>query len=351
MYLVQNQKNQIRKKFRLSGLKEIIAEFLIKSISFTSFIFIILIFIFVFRETLPIFFQQEKKATIENVEEYETYGDESISLNLLPTELTVTKNEQISDEGTLSKIIGEIWQPISNNPKFGLISLFIGSLKVTIIAILFAAPIAIAAALYTSFFASKKIRVILKPTIEFLASFPSVVIGFLALTVFATFFQQLFGTVFRLNAFVGGIALALAVIPIIYTVADDALVAIPTHFTEASYALGASKWQTAIYVILPGAIHGIFAAVLLGIGRAFGETMIVLMATGNAALISFNFAEPVRTLTATIGAEMAEVVFGDTHYNVLFFIGTLLLVFTFILNIIAEVVVKKGIIKKFSGSE
>lgn len=127
--------------------------------------------------------------------------------------------------------------------------------------------------------------------------------------------------------------------------------AIPTHFTEASYALGASKWQTAIYVILPGAIHGIFAAVLLGIGRAFGETMIVLMATGNAALISFNFAEPVRTLTATIGAEMAEVVFGDTHYNVLFFIGTFLLVFTFILNIIAEVVVKKGIIKKFSGSE
>lgn len=214
---------------------------------------------------------------------------------------------------------------------------------------LFAAPLAILAALYTAEFANKKMKEIIKPTIELLAGFPSVVIGFFALMVLATFLQNIFHYSTRLNSFVGGIAMGIAAIPIIFTITEDALTAVPRSFNEASLALGASKWQTAFFVILPAATPGIFAAILLGIGRVFGETMIALMATGNAALMDLNPFESVRTLAATIGAEMAEVVFGDTHYNVLFLIGSLLFVFTFILNAIAEFYVKGKLMKRIQG--
>ena len=131
--------------------------------------------------------------------------------------------------------------------------------------------------------------------------------------------------------------------------AEDALAAVPKHMTEASLALGATKWQTALYVTLPAATPGVFAAVLLGFGRAFGETMIVLMATGNAALLGWGLADPVRTMSATVGAEMAEVVFGDTHYRVLFLIGALLFVFTFALNAFAEGYVRRRLLRRFRG--
>jgi phosphate transport system permease protein len=152
-----------------------------------------------------------------------------------------------------------------------------------------------------------------------------------------------------LNAFVGGIAMGLAAIPIIYTLTEDALTAVPRTFTEASLGLGASIRQTAFSVILPAATPGIFAAVLLGIGRVFGETMIALMATGNAAIVSANPFDSVRTLSATIGAEMAEVVFGDTHYNVLFLIGSLLFIFTFTLNALAEFYFKNRVVRRIQG--
>jgi phosphate transport system permease protein len=159
-----------------------------------------------------------------------------------------------------------------------------------------------------------------------------------------------FGYPYRLNAFVGGVAMSLAVIPIIFTVAEDALTAVPKYMKEASLALGASKWQTAVFVTLPAATPGVFAAVLLGFGRAFGETMIVLMATGNAAIFSLNFLEPVRTMSATIGAEMAEVVFGETHYHVLFLIGAILFLFTFTLNAVAELFIRQRLLKRFKGA-
>ncbi|MBF8249035.1 MAG: Phosphate transport system permease protein, partial [Bacteroidetes bacterium] len=235
-------------------------------------------------------------------------------------------------------------------PKYGLLPLFVGSLKVSLIAVLIAAPVAILAALFTAAFAPKWAKEILKPAIEILAGFPSVVIGFFALVVLATYIQNTFGIEYRLNAFVGGIALALAVIPIIYTISEDAMGAVPKSFSEASLALGATKWQTALFVILPAATPGIFAAMLLGIGRAFGETMIVLMATGNAALLSADPFEPVRTMSATIGAEMAEVVFGDTHYNVLFLIGSLLFIVTFSLNAMAEIFIRQRLMKRFGGA-
>ncbi|MEI6916287.1 MAG: ABC transporter permease subunit, partial [Armatimonadota bacterium] len=154
----------------------------------------------------------------------------------------------------------------------------------------------------------------------------------------------------RLNAFVGGAAVALAIIPIIYTVAEDALSSIPRSFREASLALGATKAQTALSVVVPAATSGIAAAVILGTGRAIGETMIVLMATGNAAMVSANPFESVRTMAATIGQEMAEVAFGSAHYRVLFFIGVLLFVMTFTLNTISLIFVRR-IAKKLGTSK
>lgn len=348
---MNNQNNSLKKEFHFS---DFIAEHIIKLVSFLSFIVILLIFLFVFREALPIFSYSESNA-VYNEEEFdqETYGEEFLENKPVPKESE--ENKQVSKKSEYKSIwenlLGTRWEPISTEPKFGILPLIVGSFKVTLIAILIAAPLGILAALYTSFFAPKWLKEILKPSIELLAGFPSVVIGFFALVFVASFFQRIFGFEYRLNAFVGGIVLSLAVIPIIFSVTEDALSAIPKSFVEASLALGAEKWQTAIFVVLPAATPGIFAAVLLGIGRAFGETMIVLMATGNAALLSFSFFEPVRTMSATIGAEMAEVVFGELHYNILFFLGSILFIFTFILNSIAEFVVRDKLMKKFGGTK
>ena len=253
------------------------------------------------------------------------------------------------NQSALNTMLTKDWVPVSDKPRYGILALIIGTFKITLISLLFAAPLAILAALYTAVFANKKMKEIIKPTIELLAGFPSVVIGFFALMVLATFLQNVFHYSTRLNSFVGGIAMGIAAIPIIFTITEDALTAVPKSFYEASLALGASKWQTAFFVILPAATPGIFAAILLGIGRVFGETMIALMATGNAALMDLNPFESVRTLAATIGAEMAEVVFGDTHYNVLFLIGSLLFVFTFVINAIAEFYVKGKLMKRIQG--
>lgn len=246
-------------------------------------------------------------------------------------------------------LIGDTWQPVSTVPKFGMLPLIIGTLKVTLISLLFGAPLAILAALFTSMFAPKWARETIKPIIELLAGFPSVVIGFFALIVMATIFQDIFHYQYRLNSFVGGIAMSFAIIPIIYTISEDALTAVPNTLRDASTALGATRWQTAFKIVLPAAIPGVFAAIILGFGRAFGETMIALMATGNAPLTSANILEPVRTFAATIGAEMAEVVFGDQHYNVLFLIGAMLFVFTFSLNMLVEFYVRKKLLKRLQG--
>ncbi|AOW09063.1 phosphate ABC transporter permease subunit PstC [Flavobacterium gilvum] len=386
-------KESLKKQFRLS---EFLAEKVITSIAFLSIATIFLIFIFVFKESMPLFrFGNNDKTKTEiqasNVGKPESYGASSEELKpesygaetteelkpetygsepapqddlkpesygdtpkedlTVPVEDETNAVSQNSEESgkTWNTFVSTEWVPVSDNPRYGLIGLLIGTLKVTIIAMLIAGPLAVLAALYTSCFASKKNKEIIKPIIEMLAAFPSVVIGFFALMVLASFFQNVFGYDSRLNAFIGGIAMALAAIPIIYTISEDALASVPKTYTEASLALGASKWQTAFFVVLPAATPGIFAALLLGIGRIFGETMIALMATGNAALLSANPFESVRTFAATIGSEMAETVFGETHYSVLFFIGSLLFVFSFALNAIAEFYVKGKLLKKFQG--
>jgi phosphate transport system permease protein len=242
------------------------------------------------------------------------------------------------------------WNPVSTvQPMFGIWPLILGSLKVTLIALLFAGPVGILSALYTTTFAPKWAREFLKPAIEILAGIPSVVIGFFALMILASALQGILGMEYRLNALVGGIGLSLCVIPIIYTLSEDAINAVPKYLTEGSLALGATRWETNFLVVLPAATPGIFAALLLGLGRAFGETMIVLMATGNAALIDASLTNPVRTLSASIGAEMAEVVQGDLHYSVLFFLGMVLFAFSFALNAIAEFYVRARLMKRFKG--
>ncbi|MEI6683829.1 MAG: phosphate ABC transporter permease subunit PstC [Bacteroidota bacterium] len=360
-------KESLRKKFRLS---EFLSEKIITGVAFLSIAIIILIFFFVFKESIPIFYTSKKAPVkVEQVSKPEQYGgaetkektntsgQEQYGVTTNDTMMIENQKKGIdtvvhgSDEATFKSLSGKQWLPVSDNPRYGLIPLFVGTLKITLLAILFAAPIAILAALFSASFAPYWLRELIKPAIELLAGFPSVVIGFFALMVMATFFQSLFGYDGRLNAFVGGVAMALAAIPIIFTITEDALTAIPHTYTEASLALGATRWQTALFVTLPAATPGIFAAILLGIGRVFGETMIALMATGNAAMTSVNPFESVRTLAATIGAEMAEVVFGDTHYNVLFLIGSMLFVFTFSLNALAEFYVKGKLVKRFQGKQ
>jgi phosphate transport system permease protein len=340
-----------QKRFRLT---EFLVEKLITATAFLSFAFIVLIFAFVFREATPLFFSSgEVTSVASKPAEQETYGEEQLSdaqRGALARRKEKTPVEQTGEgSATVRNLVGKTWQPVSSKPKYGLLPLVTGSFKVTIVAVLIAAPIAILSALFTSAFAPKWSKEVLKPTIEILAGFPSVVIGFFALIAMATLLQNVFGFQYRLNAFVGGLALSLAVIPIIYTITEDSLTRVPRVMTEASLALGATKWQTALFVVLPAATPGILAAILLGIGRAFGETMIVLMATGNAAMFSAGFFEPVRTMSASIGAEMAEVVFGDTHYTVLFFIGSILFLFTFTLNAIVELVVRQRLMKRFQG--
>jgi phosphate transport system permease protein len=236
---------------------------------------------------------------------------------------------------------GYIWQPVSSVPKYNIVPLFIGSLKVTLVALLFAVPLSLAAAIYVSQLAPVRVREILKPAIEMLAGIPSVVLGFFALIVLATALQELFGYRFRLNAFVAGIALGFAIIPVVFSISEDALTGVPRSYAQAALALGASSWQAAWKVVLPAALPGVFAAVVLGFGRAIGETMIVLMVSGNASIVSWDLLDSTRTITATIAAELAETVVGGDHYRVLFLLGTLLFAVTFASNLVADLIIRR----------
>jgi phosphate transport system permease protein len=222
-----------------------------------------------------------------------------------------------------------------------MVPLIIGSLKATLVALLLSIPLGVGAAIYVSQLARPAVREIVKPTIEMLAGIPSVVLGFFGLIVLASMLQAVFGYESRLNAFVAGVALGLTVIPIIFTISEDALSSVPKAYIHAALALGASPWKTAWQVVLPAAVPGVFAACVLGFGRAIGETMVVLMASGNASIVSVSIFDSCRTLTASIAAELAEVVFGGHHYRILFLLGALLFAVTFLTNILGDVVVHR----------
>ncbi|MAT39934.1 MAG: phosphate ABC transporter permease subunit PstC [Ectothiorhodospiraceae bacterium] len=258
----------------------------------------------------------------------------------IPEEIPVQLSDLIFPNDSISGKEAYTWSPLASDPKYSIVPLIAGSLKIAAIAIIIAAPIAILAAIFTIIYAPLWLQRVLKPSIEILAGFPTVVIGFFMLTIVATPLQELTGAEFRLNALLGGIGVSLAVIPIIYTIAEDALRAVPHSVYEGALSLGATRWQTAYRVILPAALGGVIAAVMLGVGRAIGETMIVLMVTGNAPQLTDSILESVRTVSATIGAEMGETEFRSVHYGVLFVLGAALFIVTFIINAIVEMMVR-----------
>jgi phosphate transport system permease protein len=199
----------------------------------------------------------------------------------------------------------------------------------------------LAIGIYLSEVASLRIRELAKPFVELLAGIPTVVLGFFFLVVVASLVQGLLGTKYRLNAFLGALGVSLVIIPVIASLTEDALRAVPMELREASYGLGATRWQTISRTVLPAAVSGVTAAVILGMGRALGETMIVLMATGNGALVTANIFSTVRTMTATIAAELGEVVYRSSHYYALFLVGTILFTITFAFNLVAEIIVAR----------
>ncbi len=357
---------------------EWLAEKLILAVSLSAILIVFLIFVFIGREALPVLFGQMNTALVQKTIPVDQM--DKLSPAQLQDYLGLTKEQFASmDRDTLKELMAlkiesgkesstdkdasvnttqwryllkpyqwsgydspqYIWQPVSNIPKYNIVPLIIGSLKITIVALIFAVPLALAAAIYVSQLARPRVREFAKPIIELLAGIPSVVLGFFALIVMATVLQRISGSQSRLNALCAGIALGFSVIPVVFSIAEDALTSVPRSYVQAALALGASKWKAAAQVVLPAAVPGVFAAVALGFGRAVGETMIVLMASGNASIVSWHIFDSTRTITATIAAELGEVVFGGAHYRILFLIGVLLFVVTFLTNMTADVVLNR----------
>ena len=246
-------------------------------------------------------------------------------------------------EVSLGNLFGERWYPTEG--LFGTLPLILGSLLVTAGAVIMALPLGLATAIFIRELAPNWLREILKPLIEVLAGIPSVVLGFLGMIAVAPLMRESLDIPTGLTAFTGSLMLAYMALPTMISVAEDAIDAVPKEYRDGALAMGATHWQTIWRVVLPAARSGVIMAVMLGIGRAIGETMAVMMVTGNAARIPrewYALFLPVRTMTATIAAEMGEVAQGSTHYHVLFAVGILLFVVTFIINAIASAVVIKG---------
>jgi phosphate transport system permease protein len=360
---------------------EWLAEKFIFLVSLSAILMVFLIFLFVAREALPIFFGRTDTALVQKVippDDVDKLSSAQLQqyLELTPQQFAAMDKETLKSlmevkQEQLDEIPANfrndpdahvnttewrylllphqwsgydrpeyIWQPVGQIQKYNIIPLFVGTLKVTLIGLFFAVPLAVGAAIYVSQLARPRVREIVKPTIELLSGIPSVVVGFFALLVMATVLQKIFGYQTRLNAFVAGIALGFAVIPVIFSIAEDALTSVPRAYMQAALALGASRWQTAWQIVLPAALPGVFAATVLGFGRAIGETMIVLMVC-SASVMSWSIFDSARSITTTIAAEMAEAVSGGPHYRILFMLGALLFAATFISNMIGEVVINR----------
>lgn len=236
---------------------------------------------------------------------------------------------------------GTEWQPVSMNVRFGLVPLLTGTLVVTAGAALIAVPLSLGVALFISEVAPRWLRELLKPCMELLAAVPSVVYGFFGLVALSRGIQGAFGLNSGLNALNGSILLAVMALPTMVTLSEDALRAVPDSYRNASLAVGASRLETIIHVTLPSSKSGVVAAIMLGLGRVIGETMTVLMVTGNAPQISFSLLDSVRTMTATVAAEMAECAWGTPHYHALFAIGATLFLITLTINGVADILLRR----------
>lgn len=282
-------------------LKEFIIEKLILICGLASIFFVIIIFLFLLKEGLSVF--------------------KTVSL--------------------FKFLFGKSWYPISEPAQLGILPLILGSLLVTLGAAIISIPIGVACAIYIAEVAPLKIKEILKVSIELLAAIPSVVLGFIGMLTLVPWIKNIFKLPTGLTALSGSLMLAFMSMPTIVSIAEDALYSVPKTYKEGALALGATHWQTIWRVMLPAASSGILAAVMLGIGRVIGETMAVMMITGNAALIPHSFLQPVRTLTATIAAEMGEAVVGSEHYFALFAIGIVLFIISFAINVTADLFLHK----------
>lgn len=287
---------------RLVQLSEPLVEWTIRVCGWSAIFFVFAIFFFVFREGAPVLFRDL------DLKEFFT------SVN---------------------------WRPDSRiQAQYGILALLVGTASVTALAMALSVPAGLGAAIFVSEFCGRRARETLKIVIELLAAIPSVVWGFVGYMVLNPVLIWATGAPIGINILNGGIILALMSVPIIMSVGEDALKAVPDTYREAAVALGANRWQVVYKVLLPAAKNGLLAAVLLGIGRAVGETMAVLMATGHSVRIPHSLFDPVRTLTATIAAELGETVEGGAHYRVLFVIGSLLMLIAFAVNLTADLIVK-----------
>jgi len=233
------------------------------------------------------------------------------------------------------------WEPSDEDaPEYGILALIAGTASVTGLALVVSIPFSLGAAIYIGEFATGKTREVLKVLVELLAAIPSVVWGFIGLTLMNPLIIQVFDVPVGLNVLNAGIILGLMTAPIMTSIAEDALKAVPDRYREAAEAMGATRWQVIYKVALPAAKNGLLGAVLLGIGRGFGETMAVLMTTGHAVNIPHSVFDPVRALTATIAAELGETAVGSDHYQVLFTIGIFLFLITFVVNMTADLIVR-----------
>jgi phosphate transport system permease protein len=286
----------------MANKKENIYKWIFSILAYSSLIFLLGITIVLFKEGLPIF----------------------------------------KEVGVIEFIAGRDWYPTDEaNPGYGILPLIMGSVWVVGGALVVCVPLGVGSALYVHEIASHRQRSILKPIIELLAAIPSIVYGFFGMVIVAPFLQNLLNIPIGLCAFTGSLILGIMATPTVCSIAEDALSAVPDSFREASYAMGANRWQTLIKVIMPAAGSGISTSIILGMSRAVGETMTVLMVTGGAAVIPHTFFQPVRPMTATIAAEMGEAVVGSTHYNALFAIGLILFLITLFFNIIAELISRR----------
>jgi len=283
-------------KVHKSIIQDILIEKFFLVVALSCLLILFLIMVFLFKEGLPIF------------------RTESVKDFFLSTE----------------------WYPTSENPRFGVFSLVTASVAVTLLASLFAVPLSIAIAVYMSEMASPLMREIIKPTVEIIASIPSVVIGFIGMVVVAPWLQNTFKLDSGLNLFNAALMLGFMAIPTIASISDDALSSVPVSLKEASYALGANKWQTIFFITLPASLSGVWTAVILGISRVIGETMVVLMIAGGSSRLPNSIFAPVRPLTSNIAAEMAEAPVGSDHYHALFAIGIILFFITFVFNLFAD---------------
>jgi len=237
---------------------------------------------------------------------------------------------------------GDLWYPAENPPVLGMFPLIVGTLAVTAASSLLALPFSLLIAVFVSEVAPRSVRELLKPVLELLGFFPSIVLGFIGMVVLAPWLQETFDMLSGLNLLNASVLLGVLTVPIVSSLAEEALSAVPADLRDASYALGATRFETTRKVVVPSALPGILSASLLGVMRALGETMVVLMAAGGAAIIPLSIFDPVRPLTSTIAAEMGETPVGSPHYAALFFGGIVLLLMTLGINLLSAWIEKKG---------